>query len=83
MTDDPFKKNITDQLKDGLVALVILAKEAVFALAVYGAGKGLAWAFGPGDDSFAAVLRHVCDGGALILFLVLVAKDIREYFDKE
>jgi hypothetical protein len=78
-----FKQEITEQLEDLGVALVILIKEAIFALAVFAVGHGLSWCiryFSHGADQIAGLLINITDAGSILLFVVLVGKDLWEYF---
>jgi hypothetical protein len=78
-----FKEAIRQQFQDLAVALVILIKEAFFALAVFGIGHLLGWgirSISPEADRIAELLKTISDVGSILLFVVLVGKDLWEYF---
>ena len=81
--NDDLKKALTAQFNDFVVAAVIVVKEAVFALIVLFVGHGLVWVIertSNSADIMAHYLRLVSDFGSGILFVVLVIKDLWEYF---
>jgi hypothetical protein len=81
--NDHLKKALTTQFNDFVVAAVIVVKEAAFALIVLFVGHGLVWVIEHTSNTADAMphyLRLVSDFGSGILFVVLVIKDLWEYF---
>ena len=80
-----FRKATKDQFQDLGVALVILIKEAIFAIAVFLVGHLIGWLihlFSESGDQVANLVKSISDVGAVLLFVVLVGKDLWEYSRK-
>jgi hypothetical protein len=81
-----YRKAVLEQFQDLGLALLILAKEGVFAFAVFAVGHGLAWCFARlsgTEDRVADLLKNISDVGAVFLFIVLVSKDLFGYIKKK
>lgn len=71
-----------EQFRDLTMALIIVVKEAVFALVVLLIGRALGWVLqrlSTEGDVTAALTNLISGIGAVLLFLLLVAKDLWEY----
>lgn len=80
-----FEREIREQLRDLGIALLILIKEAVFAFSVFAVGNLLGWSIrslSQEADRVSGVLKIISDLGAVILFVVLVTKDLWDYFKR-
>jgi hypothetical protein len=78
-----FWYEILEQLQDLALALVIVIKEAVFGLAVFGLGHGVAWLirrYSDSGDPTASAVTVIGDIGAVVLFVLLLIKDLRAYY---
>jgi hypothetical protein len=83
LNNQEFWERVLQQLRDLFFAILIVVKEAVFALVVLAASRGIAWfiRFSASDpDTSITYVKRIGDFGAIILFVVLVGKDLVDYF---
>lgn len=74
-----------EQFRDLAKALIIVVKEAVFALVVLLIGRGLGWVLqrlSAEGGATAALTKLISGIGAVLLFLLLVVQDLWEYLKK-
>jgi len=81
-----FSARVRDQFRDLIWALIIILKETIFALAVLAASRGIAWcihAFTSDGEMTAVVVRHIGDFGAILLFIMLIGRDLVDYYRRK
>jgi predicted small integral membrane protein len=80
---DNFWESIRKHFEDLAIALVIVLKEILFAFAVFGGGHALSWAvrhWSGSGEHIGEAISIISDVGSVLLFVVLVSKDLKEYF---
>jgi hypothetical protein len=83
ITVDDFREIIKKHFEDLAIALVIVFKEIFFAFAVFGGGHALSWAvrrWSANGEHIGGAIAIISDIGSGFLFVVLVSKDLMEYF---
>ena len=80
---DDLKDTFGEHLADSARVVMILVKEGLLAVVVLLIGRGIAWiatVLSPGADWVSTTVSTISDLGAILLFLVLVVRDLWEYF---
>lgn len=82
---DGFKEVALEQFRDLAEALIILLKDTIFALAVFLVGRFIGFCIhqlSATGDMTAGAVRYISDVWSIILFVVLVARDLWNYIKK-
>jgi hypothetical protein len=83
ITVGDFWQIIRKHFEDLAIALVIVFKEILFAFVVFGGGHALGWAvrrWSGNGEHIGGAIAIISDIGSVLLFVVLVSKDLKEYF---